>query len=146
MNNKKEEFIEIEILSYLMDTYWEEGFFYHNDIKWFYSEKTKSYRRNKNNFIQRGISDITGALRGKYIAIEVKKPSEMKFFDKSLEDLQKAFNEAELSGKSPSTLKKYVHAIEQREFLDKVVKAGGIGFFASSVEEVKEKLKDFLND
>lgn len=67
----------------------------------------------------KGISDILGCYQGRMIAIELKhegwKPPE------------------------PGT-KAYKHFKEQEDFIFQVNQAGGIGFFAQSVEEVVERL------
>ena len=63
---------------------------------------------------------------GRYIAIEVKKPSEMQFFDKTLVELVKREQEAIKKGIARLSVKKYTHAVEQRYFLDQKIKKGGI--------------------
>lgn len=67
----------------------------------------------------KGIADILGCYNGRMIAIEVKEPG--------------------WKPPEPGT-KKYRHFKEQEVFLCQVNQAGGIGFFASSVETVIEKL------
>lgn len=131
---KKEESIEAEILCFFLEKW---ILARKNDIKWYYNEKLWVYQKNKSNFIRNGISDITALYKWKYIAIEVKKPSEMKFFDKTIEELRLEFAKATMRNVKP---KKYFHAVQQREFLDDVIKAWWVGFFASSVKEVKERL------
>lgn len=44
----------------------------------------------------------------------------MKFFDKSIEELRLEFAKATMRNIKP---KKYLHAVQQREFLDDVIKA-----------------------
>ena len=66
-----------------------------------------------------GVSDIIGCYQGRMIAIEVKTPG----WKQPL----------------PGT-KAYKHFKEQEGFLFHVNQNGGIGFFASSVETVVEKL------
>lgn len=68
---------------------------------------------------RKGISDIIGIYNGRFLAIELKK-----------------------QGWSPPgpEAKSYRHFTEQRDFIQEVKDAGGIGFFASSVEEVIEQL------
>ena len=68
----------------------------------------------------RGVSDIIGIYAGRFLAIEVKAPS--------------------WKPPGPST-KAYRHYKEQEDFLWHVRENGGIGFFATSVEEVLEKLE-----
>ena len=57
-----------------------------------------------------GVSDILGLFEGKFLAIEVKTP------------------------------KNRVRPAHQKNFIKRINKGGGIAFFATSVDEVKEKL------
>lgn len=135
MSMEKEESIESEILCYFLAKWilaWK------NDIKWFYNQNKWFYQKNKSRFIRNWISDITALHRWTHIAIEVKKPSEMSFFDRTISDLRVRYAKAQIKGTNP---KKYLHAIEQREFLNDVIKNWWVWFFASSVDEVIEKLK-----
>ncbi len=136
---KKEEYIEGDILDWLK-MHWVEC--YKNDIKGYYNEKKWYYQKNKSNYIRRWISDITAIIEGRYIAIEVKKPSEMKFFDKSLQELKKNLEEAYTRNISESTIKKYIHAVEQRGFLDDIIASGGIWFFTQSIKQTQERLEE----
>lgn len=111
--------------------------------EWWYDPNKKIYRKRKSAFVSTGIADIIGCLDGYYFAIEVKKPSEMNFFDRSIEELTESFIEAQRRWLSWATIKKYAHAVDQRKFLDDVIRAGGIGFFASSIEEVKAEFQDY---
>ena len=135
-----EEIIEANICEFLMykwakvDKIVSEGW---------YDPNKKIYRKRKSAFVSTGIADIIGCHEWRYFAIEVKKPSEMKFFDRSIEELTESFIEAQRRWLSGATLKKYSHAVDQRKFLDDVIRAGGIGFFASSIEDVKEGFKKF---
>lgn len=134
---KKEEAIEIEILCYFLEKWvltWK------NDIKWFFDTKRNIFRKNKNNFIRNWISDITAIINWKPIFIEVKTEKEIKFFDRDLKDLQERYAKAITKNVNP---KKYLHAIEQKQFLIDVEKSWWIWFFACSLEQVKEKLKNF---
>jgi hypothetical protein len=117
-------------------------FSWSNLMRWFYDEKAWKYRWNKNNFYKNWISDISAIIAETFCCIEVKKPSEMSFFDRKLPDLKKRFTNAQKRNLSKETLKKYKHAIDQREFLDNVIKNGWVWFFASSVEQVIERLKE----
>lgn len=136
MLEKKEEFIELEIHCLFMENW---ILSWHNDIKWFFNEKKWHYQRNNNNFIRRWISDVIALYKWQTIAIEVKKPSEMKFFDRDIDTLRLEFAKSEYRIKDP---RRYLHALEQKEFLNDVIKNWWIGFFASSVDEVKIKLKE----
>lgn len=134
----KEEYIEIEILCYLMEkwlrAYWK------NDIKWYYNEKLWAYQKNKSNFIRNWISDISFLKDWKFICIEVKRPSEIKFFDKDIKVLREDYIRAQLSWKSSKTIKRYLHAVEQREFLNDIISEGWVWFFACSLDQVIERL------
>lgn len=134
---KKEEYIEAEILCFFLEWWilsWK------NDIKGFFNQNKGFYQKNKSNFIRNGISDITALYKWKHIAIEVKKPSEMSFFDRDIEVLRIEFAKATMRNvKDP---KKYLHAVEQREFLNDVIKNWGVWFFACSLSQVKERLKE----
>lgn len=133
----KEEYIESEILCYFLEKWWKA--FWKNDIKGFYDQKNQTFKKNKSNFIRNWISDIGVLWKGIFIAIEVKKPSEMSFFDRPIEELQQRFAQASFRIKNP---KKYLHAVEQRKFLDDIISEGWIWFFACSVEQVIERLKN----
>lgn len=135
----REEFIEMAILEFLM---LHKVFVWHNDVKWYYNEKKGHYQRNKNNFVRTGISDIGGVIRpdGIHLAIEVKKPSEMAFFDRSMKELENQMKLASVRG--VKDLKKYSHAIEQRSYLDGVLENWGVAFFASSIDEVIQRLQE----
>lgn len=137
---QKEEYIEAQICEFLMykgaslDKIVMDGY---------YNPQKGIYQRRKSGFTNPGIADILGVKDGRYFAIEVKKPDEMEFFDQPIDVLNFRFRNAEAKGYTAATLKKYWHACEQRAFIDAKVKAGGIGFFASSIEEVVEKFKSF---
>lgn len=89
--------------------------------------------------MRNGISDIMALVEGRFIAIEVKKPSEMSFFDRPIKELRERFAKAHFTTKNP---KKYLHAVEQREFLDSVTANGGTAFFACSIDQAKERLEE----
>jgi len=136
MKEKKEEYIESDILCYFL-SHWILS--WKNDIKWFFNQKKWFYQKNKSNFIRNWISDITVLYKWIHIAIEVKKPSEMSFFDRTISDLRVRCAKAQMDWTNP---KKYLHAIEQKEFLNDVIKNWGVWFFACSLEQVIEKLKN----
>ena len=140
IQEQKEEYIESAILEYL---HYKWALVSKIISEWFYDKNKWLYRTRKSAFSSPGISDIIGCYEGYYFAIEVKIPSEMKTADKSIEDLKKDFIEAQKRNLSASTLKKYYHRIEQRDFLDRVESAWGIACFASSIEEVKQGFKEF---
>lgn len=138
---KKEEYIESEILCYFLEKWCKVH--YKNDIKWFYDWRLWVYKRNKSNFIRRWISDITVLRKWRYIAIEVKKPSEMKFFDQDIHSLKDQFAQACAKWLKSWSLKRYRHAIEQREFLDDVESEWGVAFFACSLDQVRARLHEW---
>ena len=70
-------------------------------------------------FGENGVADQLVCLKGEFIAIEVKRPG----------------------WKPPGrNTKAYKHYWDQKMFLESIVAAGGIGFFATSLEEVVERL------
>ncbi len=138
MREKQEKFIENEILCYFMEKWCRVS--YKNDIKGFYNEKKWFYQKNQSPFIRNWISDIMVFRKKQLIAIEVKKPSEMSFFDRELEDLRQRYIQAEI--RWISNIKKYKHAVEQKEFLEDIKIEGWVWFFACSLEQVKEILKE----
>jgi len=133
---QKEQYIEIEICAWLMEEW---AMVWDNEMRGFYNEKLWFYQRNNNNFVRPGISDVMALVQWRFIAIEVKKPSEMSFFDRTIEDLRERFAKAQYTTKKP---KKYHHAVEQREFLDDVIKNWWTWFFASSIEQARERLEE----
>lgn len=66
---------------------------------------------NMGIYAKAGVSDILACVKGRFVAIEVKRP-----------------------GKKPSDL--------QERFLDAVNTIGGFAFWADSLQEVKDKLKE----
>ena len=66
---------------------------------------------NMGIYAKAGVSDILACIKGRFVAIEVKRP-----------------------GKKPSDL--------QESFLDAVNTIGGFAFWADSLQEVKDKLKE----
>ncbi len=68
---------------------------------------------------KKGTSDILVCYEGKFIAIEVKRPGWMP------------------PGRAS---KSYQHYYQQKDFLDQVNNAGGLGFFATCIEDVIKKM------
>ena len=66
---------------------------------------------NMGIYAKAGVSDILACIKGRFVAIEVKRP-----------------------GKKPSDL--------QERFLDAVNTIGGFAFWADSLQDVKDKLKE----
>jgi penicillin-binding protein-related factor A (putative recombinase) len=104
--------IEMDILTWLN---LQPGVFaFKVETRGFYDEARGFYRRNRNRFVLKGTSDIIGIYQGKFLAIEVKTPTNQKRFFK----------------------KKTEHELNQHAFLDKVTQSGGLAFCASSLDEV----------
>lgn len=142
---KKEDAIEAEILGYL---HWKRiKSLWKNDIKWFYNQKEGFYSKNNSPFIKPWISDISFLYKGTFVCIEVKRPNEMKFFDKTPLEAKNEFILAKSRFRnwkplSAITIKKYQHAIEQATFIEQIKKDGWIWFFASSLQQTLERLKE----
>ena len=130
----KEEYIEADILEYLTlewvscEKIITDG--YYDAHKWV-------YRKRKSNFVRKWTADIQGTIPPyvRALYIEVKKPEEMKFFDRPLPELTERMIQSSSVSKD-----KYIHAISQREYLDEKMSMGAVAFFASSIDEVKERL------
>ena len=107
-----EKAIEYQILNYLTAI---GVFVFKVDRQGTFDPTKKKFRSNKNPYKIKGVSDILGVLsNGRFLAIEVKKPK-------------------------TTTAKGYASA-EQKEFIAKVNKSGGLAFVAWSLEEVKTEL------
>ena len=65
----------------------------------------------------------------------------MNFFNRTLDDLFERLARAQYWTTSASQVKKYRHAVEQKQFLVDFERAWWCGFFASSIQEVEEKMK-----
>lgn len=76
----------------------------------YFDTKTKSFKKQRNKYAINGVSDILGVYQGKFLAIEVKRPS------------NKVRNE------------------EQNQFINQINLQGGIAFYATSIEDVKKGL------
>lgn len=134
---EKEEHIEADILEYLTI----QGVSCEKIVsEWYYDKNNWIYRTRKSAFVKKWTADIAWTIppRGQSLHIEVKKPEEMKFFDRSLAELTTRMIKSGAKNKS-----KYQHAIAQREYLDEKIKVWWVAFFASSVKEVIERLKEF---
>lgn len=136
----KEEDIEKGILIFLK---FHKIYSWKNITSGYYDVKNKCYRENKSDYAINGVSDIIGILEdGKFLAIEVKKPEEMKFFTKPIEELREKLIQDEATS-SQSTIKKTKRAINQNNFINEINNNGGLAFFASSVEEVISNLEKY---
>lgn len=76
----------------------------------YFDSKTKTFKKQRSKYAINGVSDILGVYNGKFVAIEVKKPSNKK------------------------------RTTEQSAFIEVVIKNGGIAFYATSIEDVKQGL------
>jgi len=102
-----EKSIERDIVDYL--ELLPECFAWKNHTIGVYDVKKKAFRRPPKHTL-RGVSDILGIYKGKFLAIEVKRPTNK------------------------------VRPAHQIEFIESVKIRGGVAFFASSVEEVEMEL------
>ncbi len=140
IQERLEEHIEAEILYFLLQKWAKVDKI---NSEGFYNANRGVFQQRKSGFCNPGIADIVGCYNGCYFAIEVKKQSEMKFFNKSIQELTNAFYDAESRWIKGVSLKKYAHACDQRAWLDKVIDSWWVAFFASSIEEVKLGFKNF---
>jgi penicillin-binding protein-related factor A (putative recombinase) len=88
------------------------------------------FRKSRNRFAINGTSDILGVYQGKILAIEVKTPHTHKSLAKNFAQLSKYLGD----DKTKNRLK------EQIKFIGNINHQGGIGFFASSISDVKREL------
>lgn len=131
---KKLEASEAEIQDSIMKalSFRKIGFFWRQNNTPVYDEKQGRYR-SMSKFATRGVSDILGVYKGRFIAIEVK--------------TRKAFGwhyglyKKISAGYMPKN-KNESRAMEQIIFIDNINKNGGLGFFACSLEKVLEKLDE----
>ena len=117
---------------------------YKNNPQWFYNTTKGFFQRSNSPLFRRWISDITLLYKGIYIAIEVKTPKEMNFFDRDIDTLIMDLCSAQRRRVSASTLRRYRHAIEQAKFIKDINDSWGIGFFACSLEQVKQRVDSML--
>lgn len=114
--------------------------------EWYYNAEKKFYQKRKSPYSRSGTADIHGCIPDTWRAlyIEVKKPSEMSFFDKPVHVLQEELIKATYDKKlSKSSLKRYNHALEQAMYIEDKIKHGAVAFYASSTDETIQKLKNF---
>jgi penicillin-binding protein-related factor A (putative recombinase) len=90
-----------------------ECFVWKNNSTGIYDPVKKIFRKSSNKWVINGVSDIIGIYKGMPIFIEVKTP------------------------KTKNRL-----SIDQKFFLEKVIKMGGIGIVATSVDDVIAQLPD----
>ncbi len=100
--------IEKSILQYL--EFLPMCFAWKNVTGGFFDTKTKTFKKQRNKYAINGSSDILGVYDGRFLAIEVKRPSN------------------KLRNK------------DQDNFIKLINSHGGIAFYAGSIDEVKERL------
>lgn len=83
-----------------------------NETVGIYDPTGKFFRKLSGRFSGKGSSDILACVKGRFVAIEVKRNSK--------------------APRSP----------EQIAFIDDILRVGGVAFFASSIDEVSEKFKE----
>lgn len=85
-------------------------FAWKNPTSGYYDARKGIFRKQVSKYAINGVADIIGVLNGRFLAIEVKTPENK------------------------------LRPAHQERFLEQINKKGGIAFFATSLEEVKEKL------
>lgn len=85
-------------------------FAWKNNTTGVYDPVKKVFRKTKNKYAINGVSDILGVFKGKFLAIEVKRPQNKE------------------------------RPLDQKLFIDHINRNGGLAFFATSVEDVKREL------
>lgn len=130
-----EEYIESAILTWLMSQWVSAD----KIVSWWWYDSNKwIYRKQKSQFARRGISDIIWVLPwGRALYIEVKKPSEMQFFDSSEEEMIKRMQDSKAHNKN-----RYIHALEQIKYIDEKRSLGAVAFFSSSVEQTHQRMEE----
>ena len=142
----KEEFIENNILAWLHNKWFTTA--EKNITEWWYDQKSQTYKKNKSNFVKRGRSDIQVLINWKFVAIEVKQPSEIDKFDKPLKILQERYIAAQirLANKPLKTFRKsikpYLHALEQKQYIEEIKMNWWYWFYCSWVADLEKKLKE----
>jgi penicillin-binding protein-related factor A (putative recombinase) len=111
---ESEKDIEKSILRYL--EHLSHCFAWKNNSTGIFDPQKKIFRKSRNKYAINGVSDILGVYRGRFLAIEVKRPENRE------------------------------RPIDQRIFIDHINKQGGIAFFATSLEEVRAKLAEIDNE
>lgn len=95
----------LQFLQYLPGCYaWK------NHTTGYFNVKKSKFTKQKSDFAINGVSDILGVYNGKFLAIEVKAPTNKK------------------------------RSIDQDIFIETVRKNGGVAFYATSIEDVKQGL------
>ncbi len=115
---------ENTILTYLKN---KRIFVWKNNTVGVYDPVRKKFRRSHNPHHINGVSDILGVYNGKFLAIEVKRPSI-------------STKTGQIKHRTQEELEKLA-SDEQIEFVNHIKRCGGIAFFADSIDTVEEQLK-----
>lgn len=125
---RDEKGIQNSILDYLQFV---PGRFWQNDNTGIYDPVRGIYLTPNKKYKPDGVSDILGYYKsGRFTAIEVKDPEDYKYLMKNYEKLKSSLWYPDE--------KRQLHLQNQILFIEDVVKKGGIGFFACSIDMVKE--------
>ena len=115
--------IENQILTYLRNR---KVFVWKNQSVGVFDQKKNIFRRSNNPHHIDGVSDILGLYQGRFLAIEVKRPSVSRktgqFIYRTQEELIKKASSGQVS------------------FIDQINKSGGCAFMADSLEVVQEQM------
>jgi penicillin-binding protein-related factor A (putative recombinase) len=101
--------IEKSILEYL--EHLPECYAWKNQSTGLFDPKKQLFRKAKSKYLINGVSDIVGIYKGKFLGIEVKRPSNK------------------------------TRPEDQVNFINQINLMGGKAFFATSIDDVKEALK-----
>lgn len=104
---------------------------YKNNNTGIFDTKLNKFRTIQNKFIPKGVADIYGSLNGRTIYIEVKTPEEHAYLIKHYEEIKNFVG----------ACKKKTHLKNQINFIESNAAIGCIAFFASDLDQVKERVK-----
>lgn len=113
------------------------GYFWRNNNVGVFDKAKNIYRKPSSQFAPKGVSDILGVHKGKFVAIEVKSEKQFAYVERLIERT----SERGIRLYLPKS-KNEVHLIEQIVFLENIKKQGGIGFFTYSVTHALAKLRE----
>ena len=123
LSSPTEKQIENQILTYLRNR---RVFVWKNQSVGVFDQKKNIFRRSNNPHHIDGVSDILGLYEGRFLAIEVKRPSVSRktgqFIYRTQEELIKKASSGQVT------------------FIDQINKSGGCAFLADSLEVVKEQM------
>jgi len=108
--------------------YGQNGFFWTNQSSGYFDANKKIFRKHTTKFTINGVSDILGIYKSRFVALEVKRPGELKWWLKNKDTCK-------LSDKS-------IRFKNQENFINKIIEHGGIAGFVSSIEEAENLLSD----